>query len=152
MTGDSIVFNFPSVQVLVEGCGGNEGNILSRELDNKMRCHRSAMMAEFQKIQNLQLQHNEDLKKIVAEHCSLSEIYKHIIQKAKIQDEELINLMKEKIVVDIEDHHICELYFVKSLEPHGHLSNFIVDALCHIWNQEWNNKKMFSQCAVVSTS
>ena len=131
---------------------GNEGNILSRELDNKMRCHRSAMMAEFQKIQNLQLQHNEDLKKIVAEHYSLSEIYKHIIQKAKIQDEELINLMKEKIVVDIEGHHICELYFVKSLEPHGHLSNFIVDALCHIWNQEWNNKKMFSQCAVVSTN
>lgn len=117
-----------------------------------MRCHQSAMMAEFKKMQNLQLQHTEDLKNIVAEHYNLCELYKHVIRKAQIEDEELIKLMKEKKVFDIDSTFMHEFYFVHSLKPHGHLSNFILDALGYIWNLEWKNKKMLSYCAVVSTN
>ncbi|RLM61908.1 hypothetical protein C2845_PM14G00460 [Panicum miliaceum] len=149
--GQQIVIEFPSVKDLVEECGDNEEgekNILVRELNTQFKCYESKMMVEFVKIKNLMRGQNGELKKIVARDSSLSKFYKHIIDKAQVQDKELIKLMGEKIVVDINNWQISELKFVDCFKPDGHLSNFIMDVICYTWNKEWDDKKMISQCAV----
>ena len=67
-----------------------------------------------------------------------------IVSKASISVEdngsEIIQNMKNTIVMDISGFRLDEFRFVHSLKPTGKLSNFIVDAIAYLWNKDWNDK------------
>ena len=67
-----------------------------------------------------------------------------IVSKASISVEvngsEIIQNMKNTLVMDISGFRLDEFRFVHSLQPTGKLSNFIVDAIAYLWNKDWNDK------------
>lgn len=80
VAGQQIVIQIPSVEDLLkesEVDKGEEG-ILLKEINSKIESDQTKLMEEIKKIKDLQLQNNEDLKKIVAEHSILSKMYNEI--------------------------------------------------------------------------
>ena len=78
----------PSVEDLLkesEVDKGEEG-ILLKEINNKIESDQAMLMEEIKKIKDLELENNEDLKKIVAEHSILSKMYNEIKNRAQIKD------------------------------------------------------------------
>ena len=83
----------PSVEDLLkesEVDKGEEG-ILLKEINNKIESDQAMLMQKVKKIKDLQLQNNEDLKKIVAEHSILSKMYNEIKNRAQIKDKNYSN-------------------------------------------------------------
>jgi len=63
---------------------GDEG-ILLKEINSKIESDQAMLMEEIKKIKDLELENNEDLKKIVAEHSILSKMYNEIKTGPKLK-------------------------------------------------------------------
>ena len=74
------MIQIPSVEDLLKESEVDKGEkgILLKEINSKIESDQTKLMEEIKKIKDLQLQNNEDLKKIVAEHSILSKMYNEI--------------------------------------------------------------------------
>jgi hypothetical protein len=53
--------------------------------------------------------------------------------------------------LDILNHQVPESVFVECFKPGGYMSSAILYLQCELWQQEWTDKLILSQKAVVST-
>ncbi|KAG2537613.1 hypothetical protein PVAP13_9NG306173 [Panicum virgatum] len=101
------------------------------------------------KQKDLQLQNNEDLKKIVAEHSILSKMYNEIKYRAQIEDDKIKALMRDNCVMQINDMEMAEDLFVEIFKLGGHMHDDVLEALRLIWNKSWDDQIMLSIGAVI---
>ena len=144
----------PSVEDLLkesEVDKGEEG-ILLKEINNKIESDQAMLMQKFKKIKDLQLQNNEDLKKIVAEHSILSKMYNEIKNRAQIKDKKIKALMRNNCVMQIHGVGMLEDLFVETFKPGGHMHDEVLEALRLIWNKSWDDRIMLSLGVVVSAN
>ncbi|KAL5196696.1 hypothetical protein ABZP36_000208 [Zizania latifolia] len=57
----------------------------------------------------------------------------------------------EKVVFDIDKHIVYEPDFVECFKPSGKMDPCVLYAQCFLWNQEWQDKVILTQEAIVST-
>ena len=110
-----MVIEIPSVEDLLkesEVDKGEEG-ILVKEINSKIESDQTKLMEEIKKIKDLQLQNNEDLNKIVAEHSILSKMYNEIKYRAQIEDDKIKALMRDNYVMQIHGVEMEEDLFVE---------------------------------------
>ena len=148
------MIQIPSVEDLLkesEVDKGEEG-ILLKEINNKIESDQTKLIEEIKKIKDLQLQNNEDLKKIVAEHSILSKMYNEIKNRAQIKDKKIKALMRDNCVMQIHGVGMMEDLFVETFKPGGHMHDDVLEALRLIWNKSWDDRIMLSLGAVVSAN
>ena len=105
----------PSVEDLLkesEVDKGEEG-ILVKEINSKIESDQAMLMEEIKKIKDLELENNEDLKKIVAEHSILSKMYNGIKNRAQIKDKKIKPLVRDNCVMQIHGVEMEEDLFVE---------------------------------------
>ena len=130
---------------------GEEG-ILLKEINSKIESDQTMLMDKFKKIKDLQLQNNEDLKKIVAEHSILSQMYNEIKYRAQIEDDKIKALMRDNCVMQINGMEMAEDLFVEIFKLGGHMHDDVLEALRLIWNKSWDDRIMLSLGVVVSAN
>ena len=148
------MIQIPSVEDLLkesEVDKGEEG-ILVKEINSKIESDQAMLMEEIKKIKDLQLQNNEDLKKIVAEHSILSKMYNEIKNRAQIKDKKIKALMRNNCVMQIHGVEMMDDLFGETFKPGGHMHDDILEALRLIWNKSWDDRIMLSLGAVVSAN
>jgi hypothetical protein len=162
MAFQEIVIRIPTINDLLKEVREDnwtfrgDDETLKNELTAELHEQREVLLDGLNQIQQQQEKNVKRLRKIAKQH-SMDRLYRLIAEKASITDPELVEKMKNTIVVDIEGSlQISEDLFVQSLGPEGHFSNFLMGCFSYILNRDWKKTKKLSKvlsfCAVVSTN